>query len=83
MKKLAVMVCLALGLSACGVEAPEETTEESRTVEQLYYPPGPTTCDMDGCPSGMCATGTYRNTSCSGGVGFTCSTIIVGTTKCI
>ncbi len=81
MKKLVVAACLALGLSACGVEAPEETPEPGSVEQQVVYP-STYVCDPDSCPAGMCATTVVRSTSCGGGYSYGC-TPITPTSKCI
>ncbi|MCP3103913.1 hypothetical protein LZ198_34060 [Myxococcus sp. K15C18031901] len=85
MQKRMLMLCLALGLTACGPQTAEESTEPSTesATQSLELPPGPTVCDMDGCPSGMCATRVGINAMCPGGYMYYCSTIVPGQTRCI
>lgn len=82
MKKLVVAVCLALGASACGVEATEESNDLG-TAHQEAHEPASWVCGMDDCPAGMCATMTKRDASCSGGFAFGCTTFVPGVSKCI
>jgi hypothetical protein len=82
MKKLVVAACLALGLSACGVEAPLEEAAESGSVHQQGTAPLSWVCGMDDCPAGQCATSVKQSTSCPGGYAYGC-TVITPTSKCI
>ena len=84
-QRLVVTMCLALGLSACGPQTPEEPAAPTAgSAEQsLENPPGPTACDMDGCPTGMCAIRAAPNTSCQGGYIYYCTQIVPGHTRCI
>ena len=79
-KKIVVMVCLALGLTACGGGLPEEPLQldpikQELKVEECLVQ----ACDMDGCPQGMCATSTKPSPVCGIGYVFCCSQIRPGT----
>jgi hypothetical protein len=82
-QRLVVTMCLALGLSACGPQTPEDTAAPSGTVEQSVVPTGPTVCDMDGCPTGMCAVRAVPSSSCPGGALYYRTQIVRGQTLCI
>ncbi|RJS27434.1 hypothetical protein DRW03_03450 [Corallococcus sp. H22C18031201] len=85
MQKVLLTLCLSLGLAACGPQTPEEAQapETAGATQSLTLPTGPTTCNMDGCPAGMCATSGAASSSCPGGYIFYCSTIVPGKTRCI
>ncbi|MCE9670053.1 hypothetical protein LY474_19830 [Myxococcus stipitatus] len=85
MRKLLLTLCLSLGLTACGPQAPEESPAPSTesATQSLELPPGPAVCDMDGCPAGMCATRVEPRSTCQGGYVYYCSTIVPGQTRCI
>lgn len=83
LKRLVVTAFLALGLTACG----PASTDEAPITEGVEQPMGPqpeaTACDMDGCPSGMCAITVAASGSCPGGYVYYCTTIVRGQTRCI
>ncbi|MBJ6760257.1 hypothetical protein JGU66_05745 [Myxococcaceae bacterium JPH2] len=82
LKHWVVATCLALGVTACGIEAPDSTSDATPATESLDQSHSALvlTCDYDGCPAGTCVTRFIVDKRCPGGYRYVCEAPAPGTT---